>query len=180
MNHLGTRELATERLTLRRFEIEDAENMFYNWANDPEVTKYLTWPAHTSVEETEEILKDWMSHYDDVKFYQWAIELNELEQPIGSIGVVKMNEAAECVPIGYCIGAKFWNKGYATEAAMACIKYAQEKKLCNRLYSFTAVPNIASENVMKRIGMSFEGLFMHPALAEGHWLKEHKLYSLDL
>ena len=37
-----------------------------------------------------------------------------------------------------------------TEAAMACIKYAQEKKLCNRLYSFTAVPNIASENVMKR------------------------------
>ena len=46
MNHIGTREIATERLTLRRFEIEDAENMFYNWANDPEVTKYLTWPAH--------------------------------------------------------------------------------------------------------------------------------------
>ena len=42
MNHIGTREIATERLTLRRFEIEDAENMFYNWANDPEVTKYLT------------------------------------------------------------------------------------------------------------------------------------------
>ncbi len=33
---------------------------------------------------------------------------------------------------------------------------------------------------MKRIGMTFDGLFMHPALAEGHWLKEHKLYSLDL
>ena len=63
---------------------------------------------------------------------------------------------------------------------MACIKYAREKKLCNRLYSFTAVPNIPSENVMKRIGMTFDGLFMHPALAEGHWLKEHKLYSLDL
>ena len=38
MNDIGTREIATERLTLRRFEIEDAENMFYNWANDPEVT----------------------------------------------------------------------------------------------------------------------------------------------
>ena len=50
MNHIGTREIATERLTLRRFEIEDAENMFYNWANDPEVTQYLTWPAHESVE----------------------------------------------------------------------------------------------------------------------------------
>ena len=79
MNHLGTRELATERLTLRRFEIEDAENMFYNWANDPEVTKYLTWPAHENVEVTESIVKDWVSKYDDKEFYQWAIELNDLE-----------------------------------------------------------------------------------------------------
>ena len=57
MNHIGTREIATERLTLRRFEIEDAENMFYNWANDPEVTKYLTWPAHESVDTTENYFK---------------------------------------------------------------------------------------------------------------------------
>ena len=57
MNHLGTIELATERLTLRRFELEDAENMYYNWANDPEVTRYLTWQPHASVEVTEEIIK---------------------------------------------------------------------------------------------------------------------------
>ena len=76
MNHIGTREIATERLTLRRFEIEDAENMFYNWANDPEVTKYLTWPAHESVDTTETILKEWISKYDEKDFYQWAIELN--------------------------------------------------------------------------------------------------------
>ena len=82
MNHIGTREIATERLTLRRFEIEDAENMFYNWANDPEVTKYLTWPAHESVDTTETILKEWISKYDEKDFYQWAIELNDLEQPI--------------------------------------------------------------------------------------------------
>ena len=80
MNHLGTRELATERLTLRRFEIEDAENMFYNWASDPEVTKYLTWPTHKSVEVTETIIKEWVSQYDRKDFYQWAIELNDLEQ----------------------------------------------------------------------------------------------------
>ena len=73
MNHLGTRELATERLTLRRFEIEDAEYMFYNWAKDPEVTKYLTWPAHESLEISEKIVKDWVSHYDELNYYQWAI-----------------------------------------------------------------------------------------------------------
>ena len=42
---------------LTQFEIEDAENMFYNWANDPEVTKYLTWPTHADVENTKLILK---------------------------------------------------------------------------------------------------------------------------
>ena len=157
MNHLGTRELATERLTLRRFEIEDAENMFYNWANDPEVTKYLTWPAHTSVEETEEILKDWMSHYDDVKFYQWAIELNELEQPIGSIGVVKMNEAAECVSIGYCIGAKFWNKGYTTEALKEVIRFLIAEAGAGRVESFHDVNNPNSGKVMLSAGMEYEG-----------------------
>ena len=68
MNHLGTRELATARLTLRRFEIEDAENMYYNWASDPQVTKYLTWPAHESVEVTEQVLKDWISR-DEKKDY---------------------------------------------------------------------------------------------------------------
>ena len=116
MNHLGTRELATDRLTLRRFEIEDAENMFYNWASDPEVTKYLTWPAHESVEVTEKILTDWISHYEEKNFYQWAIELNDLEQPIGTISAVRVNDDIEAVELGYCIGKEFWNKGYTTEA----------------------------------------------------------------
>ena len=100
MNHIGTREIATERLTLRRFEIEDAENMFYNWANDPEVTKYLTWPAHESVDTTETILKEWISKYDEKDFYQWAIELNDLEQPIGTISAIRIDERVESVEIG--------------------------------------------------------------------------------
>ena len=63
MNHIGTREIATERLTLRRFEIEDAENMFYNWANDPEVTKYITWKENDSGETTENILNKCIAKY---------------------------------------------------------------------------------------------------------------------
>ena len=46
MEHLGTRKLETERLILRQFTIDDAEYIFKNWANDNEVTKYLTWPSH--------------------------------------------------------------------------------------------------------------------------------------
>lgn len=49
MKHLGTKKLETKRLILRRFEIEDANAMYKNWASDLEVSKYLTWPPHSSI-----------------------------------------------------------------------------------------------------------------------------------
>ena len=75
MNHLGTKELETNRLMLRRFDLSDAEAIFKNWANDSEVTKYLMWPPHKDISLTESVLKEWVSQYKDDKFYQWAIVL---------------------------------------------------------------------------------------------------------
>ena len=53
MNHVGTIEIETERLLLRPVTLEDAEAMHRNWTGDDEVTRYLTWPTHASVEVTE-------------------------------------------------------------------------------------------------------------------------------
>ena len=58
MEQKGTKTLETQRLILRRFKVEDAPAMFQNWASDDEVTKYLTWPAHKNVQETENTLKN--------------------------------------------------------------------------------------------------------------------------
>lgn len=52
MKHIGTKNIETERLILRRFTLDDADAMYRNWASDDEVTKYLTWPAHSSVDIT--------------------------------------------------------------------------------------------------------------------------------
>lgn len=46
MRHAGTQEIETERLVLRRLTPEDAEMMYQNWANDPQVTKFLRWEPH--------------------------------------------------------------------------------------------------------------------------------------
>ena len=77
MIHCGTQSIETERLVLRRFSIDDAEAMYRNWASDPEVTKYLTWPTHTGVEVSRAVLKDWISAYSQNDYYQWAIVLKE-------------------------------------------------------------------------------------------------------
>lgn len=70
MKHLGTKRLETERLVLRRFTVADAEPMYRNWASDSQVTKFLTWPAHASVEISEMVLKDWTARYAEENYYQ--------------------------------------------------------------------------------------------------------------
>lgn len=157
MNHIGTRELATERLTLRRFELEDAENMFYNWASDPEVTKYLRWSEHQNVEETEKVLNRWIEQYEKKEYYQWAIELNDLEQPIGSIGAISVDESVESVEIGYCIGKEFWNKGYTTEALTEVIRFFMAEVGAGRVWAVHDVNNPNSGKVMAVAGMDYEG-----------------------
>jgi aspartyl-tRNA(Asn)/glutamyl-tRNA(Gln) amidotransferase subunit C len=164
VNHIGTIDLATERLTLRRFELEDAENMYYNWANDPEVTRYLTWPAHSSVEVTERVLQDWTDSYQKKDFYQWAIELNELEQPIGNISAVKVDDAIDAVEIGYCIGQKFWHQGYTSEALAELIRFFMDEVGAARIWAGHDVRNPYSGMVMAKCGMEKEGVLRHAGI----------------
>lgn len=64
MKHCGTQLLETDRLILRRLVIEDAESMYYNWASDPEVTKFLTWPTHKNIDVTKALLNEWIPFYE--------------------------------------------------------------------------------------------------------------------
>ena len=84
MNHCGTQKLETERLVLRRLTLADAEAVYRNWASDPEVTRFLTWPAHPDVSLTRKLLESWASRYSDGAYFQWAIGLKESGAVIGS------------------------------------------------------------------------------------------------
>ena len=157
MKQLGTIELATERLTLRRFELEDAENLFYNCLSSPEVTKYLSWPTNEKVEETEAVIEDWMRQYERPEFYLWAIELNELEQPIGSIGAVGVDEQIDAVELVFCIGKEFWNRGYTTEALTAVIRFLMNDVGCCRVWARHDTNHSYAGKAMEAAGMEYEG-----------------------
>lgn len=161
MNHIGTREIATERLTLRRFEIEDAENVFYNWFSDEQTVKYLTWPVYKSVDEAEDMIKSWIAQYDNTEYYNWAIELNDLEQPIGNISVVSIDEKTESIELGYCLGSQFFNKGYMTEAVTAIIRFFINEVGAGRVWARHDTENPNSGKVMAAAGMDYEGTLRH-------------------
>lgn len=61
LQQVGTRKMETERLVLRPFQVQDAQQMFENWASDEEVTRFLTWPTHESVQVTKQVLESWVS-----------------------------------------------------------------------------------------------------------------------
>jgi ribosomal-protein-alanine N-acetyltransferase len=157
MKHSGTKELETKRLILRRFTIDDAENMFKNWANDDEVTKYLVWPSHSDINVSIDVLKQWIQNYSNDDFYQWAIVLKETKEPIGSISSVKQSDDLNMVHIGYCIGKNWWNEGIVSEALNELIKYFFEEVGVNRIESRHDPNNPNSGKVMTKCGMKYEG-----------------------
>ena len=157
LTHKGTQTIETDRLILRRAVREDAEPMFRNWASDPEVTKYLTWPAYETVETAYPILDMWISEYEKPNYYQWMIELKELGEPIGSISAVRQNDRVEEAEIGYCIGSQWWHKGIMTEALSAVIEYLFTEVGMNRVAARHDPNNPHSGGVMRKCGMKYEG-----------------------
>ena len=157
MIHLGTKALESDRLLLRRFTMEDAQAMYDNWASDPDVTKYLMWPCHTSVEASKNIISDWLSRYSENRFYNWAIVLKENGEPVGSIGTVINEDTIKMVHIGYCIGKKWWNRGITSEALGLLIDYFFKEVGVNRIESRHDPRNPNSGRVMMKCGLKYEG-----------------------
>lgn len=158
MKHCGTQKLESERLILRRFVIDDAAAMYRNWASDDEVTKYLMWPTHTSVDVSRAVLTDWANSYSDEKYYQWAVVLKENgDEPIGSISAVHMNEDISMVHIGYCIGKAWWHKGITSEALKTVMEFFFDEVEVNRIESRHDPGNPNSGKVMEKCGMKYEG-----------------------
>lgn len=156
LKHKGTQTIETPRLILRRAELSDAEPMFRNWANDPEVTKFLTWPTHGKVEVTEKLLASWVDSYEKDDYYQWMIVLKEIKEPIGSIMASTVGRA-QSAHIGYCIGTKWWRQGIMSETLKAVMDFLFYEVGYHRIEAMHDPNNPHSGGVMKKCGMKYEG-----------------------
>ncbi|MBR5536321.1 MAG: GNAT family N-acetyltransferase [Clostridia bacterium] len=157
MNHIGTQTLESRRLILRPFSVEDAGAMYRNWASDPEVTKYLTWPTHTGEAITEGILREWVPHYEEPCYYHWAIVLKDSGEPVGSIAVMSLDERVEKATVGYCLGRAWWHRGFMTEALNLVIDFLFNRVGLQRVEAYHDPRNPHSGAVMRKCGMTYEG-----------------------
>ena len=158
MNHLGTRRLETQRLVLRRGTMEDVSAMYRNWASDPEVTKFLSWPTHADEGVSAAVMADWVKRCEQPDCYLWVIELKALGEVIGSISVVNSSdERIQAMEIGYCIGQRWWHQGITSEALRRVMDFLFDEVGARRVSARHDTRNPHSGDVMRKCGMKYEG-----------------------
>ncbi|MBQ6524001.1 MAG: GNAT family N-acetyltransferase [Atopobiaceae bacterium] len=108
-----------------------------------------------------------MQQHRQPDFYQWAIELRELGEPIGSISVVELLKEVGSAEIGYCIGKGWWRQGIMSEALAAVIDYLFAEVGALRICAKHDARNPNSGRVMLHCGMTHEGTVIIPCIAGG-------------
>ena len=158
LTHKGTVRIETARLILRPFDCADAQDMFQNWASDPEITRNLSWLPHKNLSETETILSAWCTLYDDPRIYNWAIEYRETAETIGNISLVDRSDRHESCELGYCLSKPLWGLGIMPEAVCAVISFLFDEVGFHRIQARHRIDNPASGRVMQKCGMIYEGI----------------------
>lgn len=159
MEHKGTVTLTSQRLILRKFTLEDAPAMFANWANDEEVTHFLTWQPHGDTDVTENVIKGWLEEYKSPCCYNWTIAFKETpSEPIGSIAVVRpIDERLKIAVVGYCLSRRHWRRGIMTETLGTVRDFMFDEVGVNKIASWHDPRNPNSGEVMKKCGLKYEG-----------------------
>jgi len=173
-------KIITERLILREWLESDLEP-FIALNQDEKVMEFF--PSILSKTETEDFVTRIKKHFADHGFGLYACQLKSTKEFIGFAGFSTPSFEAHftpCVEIGWRIAEKFWNQGYATEAAKAVLEFGFKNLNLKEIVSFTSEKNLRSISVMKKIGMTqdMSDDFLHPKLEASHPLARHVLFRI--
>jgi ribosomal-protein-alanine N-acetyltransferase len=167
--------LPTERLILRKVSMEDRDAIFA-WAKDPEVSRYGSWDVHRTPHDTEMFIEACLHQYDADGLGPWVIELRETNEVIGTCGFGYLNRHDRSGSIGYFLARSHWGRGYGTEAVLAVLRFGFGPLALNRIEARCMPENVASERVMRKVGMKFEGL-LRQAMLKNKGFHDVKLYA---
>ena len=146
--------LDTPRLILRPFELADIES---SWVmnKDAEVSRYTGDGGVVSRDEMERrIREDVMGDYEKYGFGRLAVEVKGGERFIGFAGLKYLEDLKE-VDLGYRLMKKYWGRGYATEAASACLDYGFDQLNLSEIIAMVLPANTASIRVLEKLGFTY-------------------------
>ncbi|MDB5034788.1 MAG: GCN5-related N-acetyltransferase [Chlorobi bacterium] len=168
--------IPTERLLLRKLRLEDAADVF-DYASDPEVSRYVVWDTHNSIEDSRGFLAATIEQYRNGHVSSWGIELRSTGRVIGTIGFVYWNIDHARTEIGYAMHRRDWGKGLMTEAVRGVIDFGFATMELNRIEARCEAVNTGSWRVMEKAGMTFEGILRQQMYVKGSY-RDLKMYAI--
>ncbi|HVZ40802.1 MAG TPA: GNAT family N-acetyltransferase [Candidatus Kapabacteria bacterium] len=148
--------IRTERLQLRPYRLEDAPAMLEIFS-DPEVTRFLgAGRPIESLEHMVERIERTVEHQRVHGFSLWIVEDAATGEILGDCGL-KMLDGGPDIEIGYRFRRSAWGKGYATEAARACMAYGHEHLGIRRIVAVVQPANIPSQRIARKLGLIAAG-----------------------
>ena len=168
--------LTTERLILRRMDMNDAKDLF-EYGRDREVARHVLWSAYVSVAEARAYVRAMQRKYRMGEPASWCIELKETGRVIGTIGYMWHQQDHGSAEVGYSLARDQWNKGIMTEALERVIRYSFDDMQLHRIEAQHEVDNPASGAVMRKCGMKHEGTLRGRLFNKGRYV-DVDLYSI--
>jgi [ribosomal protein S5]-alanine N-acetyltransferase len=145
--------ISTTRLLMRRPIASDAEAIF-EYASDPEVTRFMDWPTRKAIHGAVEFLAERESRWESGEEFCWVITVKPKTRAVGAIACRVRDTDAD---FGYVLNRNFWRQGYATEAAEALLAWLMRLPSIGRVWATCDYENIRSARVLEKIGLSLEG-----------------------
>ena len=168
--------LRSDRLFLRKLSMEDAKDIFEFTSLD-ETSNGLSWYPHKNINTTREFILSILDKYENNVASQWAIELIEEKRVIGITGFISFFDEHHKGEVAYVLSPRYQGKGFMTESLNMVIQYAFNKMDLNRIEAKCEIDNIASERVMQKLGMCFEGCLYDYLYRKGE-ARSYKFYAL--
>jgi RimJ/RimL family protein N-acetyltransferase len=145
----GCVELRTERLILRRFREEDAEEMCGYYGRDPEMWTYVGSNPYAAPETAKETVSRLIGGYEKEHFYAWVMDSDDVQ--FGTICAGGCEDGS--VRVNFTVDRPCWSRGYATEALEKVLEYLTGNEEIPRVTACCASENGAARRVMEKAGM---------------------------
>jgi ribosomal-protein-alanine N-acetyltransferase len=168
--------LETKRLLLRKITPADEADVF-DYASEPEVSRYMSWEPHQSLEDSRAYLATVFERYQQHTPGPWGIVHKGHARLIGSCGYYDWERNHSRAEIGYVLSRSYWGQGYMAEAVRALIAFGFREMALNRIQAICNVPNIGSARVMEKAGMQFEGVLRQSFFEKGEYV-DVKVYAI--
>lgn len=169
--------LTTQRLTLRPFEEHDAGPLF-EFARNPNVTRFTLWDHHKTVAETLVFVRDYARlRYREGVPEPYAITLTPDPTPVGACGCFWASQPNQTMELGYWVAEPFWGRGIAAEASRAVMGLTFREFRPERIQARVIVGNLGSARVLEKLSFRYEGTLRASLLRRGKF-EDVMMYSV--